>query len=323
MTMRAAVLDRPGPDAKLELRDLPVPAVQPGWVRIKVMAFGLNRSELHTRIGLAEGVTFPRVLGIEATGVVDDPSDSGLAVGQQVATMMGGMGRRYDGGYAEYTVVPAGQVIPFVSALPWEVIGAVPETLQTAYGSLTTGLDLQAGQTLLIRGGTSSTGLAAAAIAKQLGATVLATTRSAARAEELESRGLVPILDDGDVETQVRARYPDGVDAALELVGTPTLPDTLRATRVHGTVCFTGMLSNEWIVKDFYPIHYLPSGVRLTAYGGNSSDLPAEVLQRYLDCIADGSIDLGPTQLYSLDRINEAHDDMEQNRTLGKQVVVR
>lgn len=321
-TMRAVVLDRPGPIENLVIRDLPVPAVAPGRVRIRVKAFGLNRSELHTRIGLAQGVTFPRVLGIEATGVVDDPGDSGLAVGQQVVTMMGGMGRVYDGGYAEYVVVPRAQVIPFHSDLPWSVLGAIPETLQTAYGSLTTGLDLRAGQTLLVRGGTSSTGLAAVGLAKDIGATVLATTRSAARAGLLEKQGAVAIVDDGDVAKQVRARLRDGVDAAIELVGTPTLPDTLRATKVHGTVCFTGMLSNEWTVKDFYPIAYIPTGVRLTAYGGEASDLPPAVLQRCLDRIAAGALDLGPVQTYALDDIRQAHDDMEHNRKAGKQVVV-
>ncbi len=145
------VLTTPGPVENLELHDVPVPEPRPGWVRIKVMAFGLNRSELHTRHGLAQGVTFPRVLGIEAVGIVDAAPESDLQPGQQVVTLMGGMGRVFDGGYAEYTVVPRGQVIPFSSDLPWDVIGAVPETLQTAYGSLSIGLDLRAGQTLLIR----------------------------------------------------------------------------------------------------------------------------------------------------------------------------
>ncbi|HEY0988198.1 MAG TPA: zinc-binding dehydrogenase [Kofleriaceae bacterium] len=321
-TMRAVVLREPGPIANLEVCDVPIPAPPPGWIRIRVKAFGLNRSELHTRLGLSSGVTFPRVLGIEATGVVDDPGDSGLARGTQVATMMGGMGRVFDGGYAEHVVVPAAQAIPFDSELPWHVLGAIPETLQTAYGSLTTGLDLRAGQTLLVRGGTSSTGLAAIGVASQLGATTLATTRSASRAALLERQGAVALVDDGDVAAQVRARYPDGVDAALELVGTPTLPDTLRATRLHGTVCFTGMLSNQWIVKEFYPIGYLPTGVRLTAYGGEASDLPREVLQQWLDGIAAGRRDLGPVQTYTLDQIRQAHDDMEHNRAIGKQVVV-
>ncbi|QFZ24452.1 zinc-binding dehydrogenase [Saccharothrix syringae] len=319
--MRAVVLSGPGPVENLTVVDLPVPEPPPGWVRVKVGAFGLNRSELHTRLGLAEGVTFPRVPGIEAVGVVDSECD--LPLGQRVAAMMGGMGRVFDGGYAEYTAVPRGILVPFESDLPWEVLGAVPETLQTAYGSLTTGLDLKAGQTLLVRGGTSALGFAAAALAADIGATVLATTRRPERLAVLREHGVAhPLVDDGDVAAQVRALFPAGVDAALELVGTPTLPDTLAATRVHGTVCFSGMLSNQWLVEDFYPIGYLPKGVRLTAYGGESDDLPAEVLQRFLDRVASGRTSLGPTAVYRLEDIRRAHDDMEHDRRVGKLVVV-
>jgi NADPH2:quinone reductase len=322
-TMRAVVLTTPGPVENLVIETLPVPEPEPGWVRIKVMAFGLNRSELHTRLGLAEGVTFPRVLGIEAVGIVDAAPDSDLEPGQQVVAMMGGMGRTFDGGYAEYTVVPRSQVIAFRSDLPWRVIGAVPETLQTAYGSLTTGLDLQRGQSLLVRGGTSSVGLAAVSVAKELGATVIATTRQPDRVVALTAHGVDQVvLDTGCVADEVRRIVPDGVHAALELVGTPTLPDTLRSTRVHGTVCFTGMLSNQWMVPDFYPIEYLPRGVRLTAYGGGSADLPGHVLQSYLDGLASGNLTLGPTQVHQFNEIRSAHSDMEHNRTFGKHVVL-
>jgi NADPH2:quinone reductase len=320
--MRAVVLSAPGPVENLEIRQLPIPEPEPGWVRIKVEAFGLNRSELHTRLGAAEGVTFPRVLGIECVGVVDASPDGDLPLGQQVAAMMGGMGRTYDGGYAEYTVVPRSQVIPFHSDLPWEILGAIPETLQTAHGCLTTGLDLQAGESLLIRGGTSALGLVAAAVAKGLGATVLSTTRRADRTQALSDQGVDhALVDPGQIASVVRDIVPGGVDAALELVGTPTLPDTLAATRVHGTVCFAGLLSNEWIIPNFYPIAYLPKGVRLTAYGGDSGDLPADVLQGYLDKVAAGEITLGPTNVYRLDDIRQAHADMENNRVLGKLVV--
>lgn len=319
--MRAVVLREPGPVENLELKELPLPEVKPGWVRIAVKAFGLNRSELHTRLGLADGVTFPRVPGIEAVGVID--AGGRFEPGQQVATMMGGMGRTFDGGYAEYTLVPESQVIPFRSDLPWEVLGQVPETLQTAYGSLTTGLDLKDGQTLLIRGGTSALGFATAALAKDLGATVFATTRQQERLQTLRDHGVDhPLLDDGDIATQVRKIAPEGVDAALELVGTPTLPDTLNATRVHGTVCFTGMLSNQWTISNFYPIGYLPAGVRLTAYGGEADDLPASVLQRHLDRIAAGETSLGPAKVYAMTEIRQAHDDLEHNRTAGKLVVL-
>ncbi len=321
-TMRAVVLDAPGPVANLHLRELPVPEPAEGWVRIRVRAFGLNRSELHTRLGLAEGVTFPRVLGIEATGVVDaDPSGT-FAAGQQVAAMMGGMGRVFDGGYAEYTCVPAAQVIPFKSELDWATLGAVPEMLQTANGSLTVGLDARPGQSLLIRGGTSSVGMATAVLAKQRGMTVLATTRDGAKAHALKEVGADHVLiDDGEVAAQVRRILPAGVDTALELVGTPTLPDTLRATRVHGVVCFTGMLSNEWTVKDFYPIGYLPNGVRLTAYGGDASDLPAEVLQGFLDDVAAGRAAVPVDRVFDLGQIRDAHALMESGRARGKLVV--
>jgi NADPH2:quinone reductase len=323
-TMRAVVLDAPGPPEALVVRDIPLPPEREGWVRIRVEAFGLNRSELHTRLGLGEGVAFPRVPGIECAGVVDAaPAGSGLVPGQQIVAMMGDMGRSYDGGYAEYTSVPLSQVIPINTELPWEVVGALPEMLQTAYGSLTIGLDLRPGQSLLIRGGTSSVGLAAAALATQLGATVLATTRRADRVEALRQRGIHhPLLDGGEVTDAVRALFPDGVDAALELVGTPTLPDTLRSTRVHGTVCFIGMVSNEWTVKDFYPIDYLPAGVRLTAYGGDASDLSREVLQRVLDDVAVGALQFPVHRVYDgLEQVRQAHADMEANAAVGKLVV--
>lgn len=219
-TMRAAVLTAPGIE-NLAVTDLPVPQPQPGWVRIKVMAFGLNRSEYHSVTGQAGGMSYPRVLGIEASGVVDLDPDGVLAPGTQVATMMGGMGRAFDGGYAQYVVVPRGQVLPFTSGLDWATIGSVPETLQTAYGSLTTGLDLPGGGTLLVRGGTSALGLAAGALARDRGCRVLATSRREAGLEVLAGRGLEPVLDDGDVAGRVRELVPGGVDGVLELVGPP------------------------------------------------------------------------------------------------------
>ena len=285
-------------------------------------AFGLNRSELHTRLGLAQRVTFPRVLGIEATGVVAACPGGEFALGHQVMAMMGGMGRTFDGGYAEYTCVPARQVIAFHSELDAATLGAVPEMLQTAYGSLTVGLDARSGQTLLVRGGTSSVGLATTVLAKGRGLSVLATTRDLARADVLGRVGVDHvILDDGAVAARVREIVPDGVDVALELVGTPTLPDTLAATRVHGVVCFTGMLSNRWTVPEFYPIDYLPRGVRLTAYSGDASDLPPDVLQGFLDDVAAGRAVVPLARSFRLDQIVEAHTLMESGDAGGKIVV--
>ncbi|QIN85129.1 zinc-binding dehydrogenase [Rubrobacter tropicus] len=320
--MQAIVLDAPGPVEALTIRELPIPTPQNGWVLIRVKAFGLNRSELHTRLGLADGVTFPRVLGIEATGVVAECPGGEFSAGQQVVAMMGGMGRTFDGGYGEYTCVPVSQVIAFQSELDWGVLGAVPEMLQTSHGSLSVGMNAQRGQSILIRGGTSSVGMCTAILAKQRDMTVLSTTRSAGKAAALTALGVDHVLiDDGDVAGQVREILSGGVDTALELVGTPTLPDTLQATRVHGVVCFAGMLSNEWTVKDFYPIGYIPHGVRLTSYAGDAGDLPAGVLQDFLEAVAAGDATVPIDHVYGFDQIVQAHAAMEAGRTKGKLVV--
>jgi NADPH:quinone reductase len=194
--------------------------------------------------------------------------------------------------------------------------------LQTANGTLLVGLDATAGQTILVRGGTSSIGMAATVLAKEIGMTVLSTTRNPKKAKALEEAGVDHVVvDTGEVAPLVREIIPDGVDAAVELIGTPTLPDTLKSTRVHGVVCFTGMLSNEWTVKDFYPIDYIPRGVRLTAYGGEAADLPASVLQGFIDMVQAGRVSVPIGHVYRFDEIAEAHTAMEAGTMAGKLVV--
>src|SRR5581483_2276801 len=145
--MRAVVAERPdGPDG-LIVRDVTRPEPREGWALVRVEAFGLNRSEYKTLRGLAgDAVTFPRILGIELVGVVEavcGPSPR-VPPGAKVAALMGDMGRAFDGGYAEYALVPEYQLIVLETTLPWEVLGALPETFVTAAGSLEQ-LGLQSG----------------------------------------------------------------------------------------------------------------------------------------------------------------------------------
>ena len=157
--MKAAITLRAGEPNEIELKEIPKPEVKEGWVLIKIKAFGLNRSELYTRQGHSANVKFPRVQGIECVGIVEeDPSDT-FQKGQQVAAIMGEMGREFDGGYAEYTLVPSSIVFPFSSSLSWDILGAIPEMFQTVSGSLNEALEIKKGEVLLIRGGTSSIGL--------------------------------------------------------------------------------------------------------------------------------------------------------------------
>jgi len=321
--MRAVVVEEPGPPDALRVREVPVPTPQPGWVLIRVKAFGLNRSELHFRQGLAYSGSFPRIPGIEAAGIVAEAPGGEFEAGTQVVTMMGGMGRSFDGGYAEYVTVPVAQVIPFRSELPWEVLGAVPEMLQTAHGSLQVGLRASDGQSVLIRGGSSSVGLALAVLAKLRNMTVLSTTRSESRRALLESVGVDHVLiDSGEVAHDVRQLVPSGVDGAVELVGVNVMRDTLRAVRGGGVVCFTGMLSDQWTIPEFYPMDWLPNGVRLTAYSGEASDLPAPALQNFLDAVAEGKAVVPIGRVYRMEEIVQAHRDLEAGAVGGKAVVV-
>lgn len=245
-TMKAVVLFNPGESENLILIEKPIPIPSEGQVLVKVKAFGLNRSELMTRKGLSPTVKLPRVLGIECVGeVADDPSGE-YKKGQQIAALMGGMGRDFDGSYAEYAVLPKHILHPFYSTLAWDVLGAIPEMYQTVHGSLHLSLAIQKGETLLIRGGTSSVGLLAAQIAANFGLTVITTTRNAQKESFLRENGASHVfIDDGHMADKIRSIFPEGVDKALELVGTATLKDSLGCIKPGGTGCMTGMLAES------------------------------------------------------------------------------
>lgn len=265
--MKAVIIEKITSGEEIALTEVPVPDVKPGWVLVKVKAFGMNHSEQLLRREEIEAayIKKPVVLGIECVGEVADPGDTRFIKGQKVCALMGGMGRSFDGSYAEYALLPEHHVFAMETDLNWEAAGAVPETYFTAWGSLFECLRLKAGDTLLVRGGTCALGYASIQIARALGCKVVATTHREAKLPLLAETGAdLCMLDDGTLTGKVR-----GVTKALELVGPSTLKDTLTAVEKGGVVCSTGILGGVFTLSGFDPIKDIPNGVYLTGFFSN------------------------------------------------------
>lgn len=315
--MKAIQLNHRCSAEEMHVSEIPIPKVCSGWVLVKIHAAGLNHSEALLRMFEIENdyIRKPIVPGIECVGEVADPSDSGLAKGDKVIALMGGMGRSFNGSYAEYALLPATNVFKVETDLDWVSLAAIPETYFTAYGSLTECLLLNEGDTLLIRGATSTVGQAAIQLGKVLGAKVIAACRKEKDFDRLKAIGSdFCCIDDGCLAKSLPAEMrPNKV---LELVGPATLQDSLRCVTKPGYVCDTGILGNVFTVEHFDPIKYIPNGVFLTGFFSNFPT--QEIIDSLFRLINEQCVNPLYAKVFRLDEIVEAHTLLEKGGAGGK-----
>lgn len=326
--MKAYVIERAGGPEVLTLVDVPAPQAKADEVTIRVRAFGVNRSEVYRRSGKTGPITSPVVPGIEAVGEVISDTSGTFRTGQRVATAMGGMQFSRPGSYAEEIAVLRSNVIDLHDAtLSWEELAALPESYLTAWGALSRSLGLAKGQTLLVRGATSSLGMAATAYAKNLGANVVATTRSEGNVDRLRAGGAdVAIVDRGRIEDDVRRALPEGVDAALDVVGAATVRDTIKTLKPFGAVAVVGLLGGPPMLESFHLMQDLPSATRLSFFssgmlGTAALPLTDAPLSAIATGIAAGRIPSLRVRTFEFSEVREAHALMESDGVLGKLVV--
>lgn len=322
--MRAIVLEKFGGLDSLVYKDIPEPKPMAGHVVIQIKAFGINHAEMHMRRG--EWPEAAEVSGIECVGIVKSCPGGEFQVGAKVAALMGGLGRTINGSYAEFTRAPVSNVASIESELPWAELAAIPETYATAWTCLFRNLDLQKGQSLLIRGATSSFGQAAVNMAINAGARVFATTRSKERFAKLEALGVLRCEIEGP---DMSARLPETkkLDAVLDLVGNSTIVDSLNMLRRGGRACLAGWLGGLDPIHDFNPLLQMASGVYLTFFGSfvfgtpgfPLSDVPLQDIARD---VAEGRLQAKPSRIFNFEDVREAHRVMEANQANGKMVVV-
>lgn len=318
--MNAIVINHCCSPDQLTVSQLPIPSARPGWVVVRVYAAGLNHSEALLRQFEADQpyINTPVVPGIECVGTIHEvAANSRFHVGEKVVAMMGGMGRSFNGSYAEYALLPEDFVFCVDSDLDWISLAAVPETYYTAYGSLTECLLLTAGDRLMVRGATSTVGRAAIQLAKGLGTTVIAACRNASHFASLQQLGAdYCVVDDGAISQQSLPLRPNKV---LELVGPKTLPDSLQCVDRPGYVCNTGILGNVYTVPQFDPIKYLPNGVFLSGFYSNYPT--QQVINSLFLLIQRQHIQPLYSRVFPLAEVAEAHRLLD-NGTAGGKIIL-
>jgi NADPH:quinone reductase-like Zn-dependent oxidoreductase len=317
-TMKAVIVYEPGSPEKLVYTEIEKPQIKAGWSLVQVMGFGINHSEIFTREGKSPSVKFPRILGIECVGIIKESTDDQkLPIGQKVISIMGEMGRAFNGSYAEYVLLPNEQIYPIETNLPWQELAAFPETYYTAFGSFQN-LRINETDTVLVRGGTSGVGVAFLKLVKGKypNVQVTGTSRNIIKASALLRAGFDSVIEDREGKLQTERTY----DKILELIGPATIKNSFHYLNEGGIICSTGQLGNRWFLENFDPIMDIKANSYLTSFYSNNVD--GDKLTKLLSYIEKYHIQVVPEKIFQLKDAQKAHEYLQGSHSFGKVIVL-
>ena len=341
--MRAVYLERFGGPDVLTFGDRPAPSPKPGEALVRVRACGINHLDLWVRSGL-KGLEpeMPHILGNEVVGEIAELGagithltvgaktlvNPTLSCGHCAACANGDdnlcrdydvLGRKRNGGYAEFVSVPAANCLPFPENLSWEQAAAVPLVFLTAWHMLVTRAHVRAGEDVLVIGAGSGVGSAAIQIARLHGARVIATAGTGAKLERASALGAQDVINHVTEDVAARARAltgKKGVDVVVEHVGGPVFEAAVSALARDGRLVTCGDTIGNRVTLDLD----LLFGRHLTLLGswmGRRSDLNAA-----LKHIATGALKPVVDSVMPLAEARRAHERLEARDAFGKLVLV-
>jgi NADPH2:quinone reductase len=321
--MRAMVVG----DNGLEMRDVPVPAVGPDSVLVRVRAAGLNRAELSMAAGHAHGPLGGKgsLIGLEWAGEVAAVGAGVTGVREGDRVMCSG-----NGGYAEYAVTDWGRVNPVpANNMGWEQASTLPIALQTMHDALVTNGQLQRGQAVLIQGASSGVGLMGLQIARFMGARlVIGSSTNAERRARLAEFGADLAVDSSDPawpDAVLAATDGAGVDLVVDQISASVANGNLKATRVLGRIVNVGRLGGSSGAFDF-DLH----AMRRISYVGVTfrtrtlaevREINRRMREDLWGAVEAGTLALPIDRVFPLEQANEAQAHMRANAHLGKIVL--
>jgi NADPH2:quinone reductase len=317
--MKAIQIRATGGPEVLELAELPIPVPGPGQVLIRIEAIGVNFIEIYFRKGTYKAA-LPLIPGTEAAGTIEDLGSgvNGFKIGDMVASVA------VLGSYAEYALVPVAQLVKVPAGLSPEKAAAAMLQGMTAHYLAYSTWPLKAGETALVHAGAGGVGLLLTQIARRIGARVITTVSSEAKAELSREAGAsdVIIYTEQDFEVELkRLTHGKGVDVVYDSVGKTTFEKSLNCLRPRGLLALFGGSSGP--VPPFDLIQLSGKGSlyitrpTLWHYVATRAELEWRA-NDVLGWAASGDLKLRTEHVYSLTDAAQAQTDMETRKTTGK-----